>query len=94
MRSRIANRYAERMTQLVTRIDDSLVDAVDRLVDDGVVESRSEAVRLGLRMLVDRHRRGRVAAAILEGYRRKPQTDAEVGWADAATARMIGEEPW
>ncbi|MBA3653481.1 MAG: ribbon-helix-helix protein, CopG family [Actinobacteria bacterium] len=82
------------MTQLVTRVDDSLAAAVDRLVADGVVESRSDAVRRGLESLVDRHRRGRVAAAIVDGYRRRPQDDGEVGWADAATAAMIADEPW
>ena len=42
------------MPQLVTRLDAELVEAVDRLVSDGVVANRSEAVRLGLEQLVDR----------------------------------------
>lgn len=82
------------MAQLVTRLDDDLAAAVDRLVSDGVVANRSEAVRLGLRRLVDRHRRDQVGARIAEGYRRMPQTDTDAGWADEATARMIAEEPW
>jgi len=82
------------MTQLVTRVDDGLVAAVDELVAAGVVESRSEAVRLGLQRLVERFRRERVGAAIVDGYRRQPQGDDEVGWADEATRRMIAEEPW
>ena len=28
------------------------------------------------------------------GYRARPQTEEEVAWADAATRRMIAEEPW
>jgi Arc/MetJ-type ribon-helix-helix transcriptional regulator len=82
------------MTQFVTRVDDGLVAAVDELVAAGVVESRSEAVRLGLQRLVERFRRDRVGAAIVEGYRRQPQGGDEVGWADEATRRMIAEEPW
>ena len=39
--------------RIVTRISDELLAEVDELVDAGVVGSRSEAVRLGLR----RHRR-------------------------------------
>lgn len=38
-------------------------------------------------------RRRSIGAAIVEGYRRQPQTAQEVGWADEATHRMIAEEP-
>ena len=82
------------MAQLVTRIGEGLASQVDDLVERGVVESRSDAVRRGLEMLVDRHRRDRVAAAIVRGYQALPQTEEEVGWADEATRRMIAEEPW
>jgi Arc/MetJ-type ribon-helix-helix transcriptional regulator len=82
------------MGQLVTRVDDSLIRRVDELVAAGAVASRSEAVRLGLERLVERFRRERIGAEIVEAYRRFPQTEAEVGWADEATRRMIAEEPW
>jgi Arc/MetJ-type ribon-helix-helix transcriptional regulator len=82
------------MAQLVTRVDDTLAAAVDELVVAGVVTSRSEAVRLGLERLIDRHRRTQIGARIVEGYRSTPQQDAEVGWADASSVRMITEEPW
>ena len=82
------------MTQLVTRVNDSLVSLVDELVEEGVVESRSDAVRRGLRALVDQQRRLRTGEAIVQGYQDRPQTEGEVGWADTATVGMIGEEPW
>lgn len=82
------------MPQLVTRIDQELAREIDRLIDDGVVKSRSEAVRLGLEALIERHRRMRTGLAIVEGYRRLPQTEAEVGWSDEASRRMIADEPW
>ena len=82
------------MPQLVTRVNDNLVSLVDGLVEEGVVESRSDAVRRGLRVLVDQQRRLRTGEAIIQGYRDRPQTEEEVGWADAATVRMIGEESW
>ena len=82
------------MAQLVTRVDDRLVDEIDELVAHGVVASRSEAVRLGLQALIERHRRFRTGQAIVEGYRRLPQTEADVGWVDEATRRMIADEPW
>jgi Arc/MetJ-type ribon-helix-helix transcriptional regulator len=82
------------MTQLVARVDDGLARAVDELVEAGVVASRSEAVRVGLRALVDRHARARIGARIVEGYRAVPQSDADGGWADEASIRMIADEPW
>ncbi|MFN3217893.1 MAG: ribbon-helix-helix domain-containing protein [Acidimicrobiales bacterium] len=82
------------MAQLVTRVTDDLAAAVDRLVDAGVVASRSEAVRLGLEQLVDRFRRDEIGASIARGYREHPQDDAEVAWADESSVRMIVEEPW
>lgn len=91
---RIADRYAECMAQFVTRVDDRLASLVDRLVEEGAVESRSDAVRRGLQVLVEQLRRGRVAQEIVRGYRDFPQGADEVGWADEATIRMIGDEPW
>jgi Arc/MetJ-type ribon-helix-helix transcriptional regulator len=82
------------MTQLIARIDESLAASVDELIAEGVVESRSDAVRQGLRVLIEQTRRSRTAAAIVDGYRDHPQTEDEIAWADEATVRMIGEEPW
>ena len=39
-------------------------------------------------------RRRAVGEAIVEGYRRLPQTDDEFARSDEATAAMIAEEPW
>jgi len=82
------------MAQFVTRVEDNLAREVDLLVREGVVASRSAAVRLGLEDLIERHRRRRIGQAIVDGYRRRPQTEDEVGWADEATRQMIADEPW
>lgn len=82
------------MSQLVTRIDDDLARELDALVTEGVVRSRSDAVRQALEALVDRHRRRRRAEADIAAYTVHPQTEEDVGWADEATIRMIEEEPW
>jgi Arc/MetJ-type ribon-helix-helix transcriptional regulator len=82
------------MTQFVTRVDDDLTREVDRLVTDGVVASRSAAVRLGLEELIKRHRSRRIGQSIVDGYTRVPQTHADVGWADEASKKMIADEPW
>ena len=89
-----AKRYAFCMTQLVTRVDEQLVAAIDAMVDSGMVASRSDAVRLALTRLVDQQTRADIGARIVKGYVQTPQTDEEFGWTEAATARMIAEEPW
>jgi Arc/MetJ-type ribon-helix-helix transcriptional regulator len=82
------------MTQVVTRLDDKLVADLDDLVADGLVASRSEAVRMGLEKLVEEHRRQRIAAEIVAGYTRQPETDEELAQAEQATRALIEEEPW
>jgi Arc/MetJ-type ribon-helix-helix transcriptional regulator len=82
------------MAQVVTRLDDRLMAEVDALVAEGVVANRSEAVRLGLEWLVDRHRRRAVGVAIVEAYRRQPQTDDELAGLDEATRALVNDEPW
>lgn len=82
------------MAQIVVRIDDELAAGLDALVAAGVVANRSEAVRLALERLIDRHRRGAIGASIVKGYEAVPPTDEELSRADELTARMIREEPW
>jgi putative addiction module CopG family antidote len=81
-------------TQLVTRIPETLAQAVDQLVDAGVYESRSEAVRAGLAAVVDQEQRAAVGQAIVDGYRRVPQADDDLAWPESASAAMIADEPW
>jgi Arc/MetJ-type ribon-helix-helix transcriptional regulator len=82
------------MAQLVARLDDKLLAAVDELVDIGVAGNRSEAMRMGLERLVEEHRRRRIGAEIVEGYTRHPETDEELAQAETATRALIEEEPW
>ena len=82
------------MAQIVTRVDDDLAEAVDRLVHEAVVESRSDAVRIGLQRLVDEHRRAAVGRSIVAAYERQPQTWAELAGIERASRQMISDEPW
>jgi len=82
------------MAQLVTRVDDRLLADVDSLVKEGVAASRSDAVRLGIEVLVERHRRHQVGQAIVEAYRARPQNADELAGLDEATRALIAEEPW
>ncbi len=86
--------YADCMAQLVTRIDEQLASDVDELVKDGVVTSRSQAVRMGLEQLIDRHRRQRIGEQITDAYRWSPQTVEETMGLDEATRVLVEEEPW
>lgn len=82
------------MAQVVTRLDDKLAAQLDDLVADGVVSSRSEAVRLGLERLIEEHRRRRLGAEIADAYRRQPQTEEELAGLEEATRALLAEEPW
>jgi Arc/MetJ-type ribon-helix-helix transcriptional regulator len=82
------------MAQLVARIDDRLLARVDGLVREGAAADRSDAVRLGLIALVERHGRIRTGREIAEAYRRGPQEDPELSGLDGATRALVGEEPW
>ncbi|MGH8987316.1 MAG: ribbon-helix-helix domain-containing protein [Acidimicrobiales bacterium] len=82
------------MAQLVTRVDDRLLAAVDTLVDEGVAATRSDAVRLGLEGLVERHRRQKTGQAIVDAYQRHPQNEDELSGLSEATRALVEEEPW
>lgn len=82
------------MTQLVTRVDDDLLARLDEMVQCGEVDSRSDAVRSALEQMLEERRRRLVAEATAEAYRRLPQTEEELRWADAGAREMIAEEPW
>ncbi|MGH3851869.1 MAG: ribbon-helix-helix domain-containing protein [Pseudonocardiaceae bacterium] len=82
------------MTQFVTRVNEDLAQQVDALVASGTVDSRSEAVRLGLVRLLDENRRRLIGDKIALGYTNKPQTEEELAGLDDATRALIAEEPW
>ena len=56
------------MVQLVTRVDDTLAEALDELVASGSVASRSDAVRRGLEQLIDQFRRRKIGEQLVDGY--------------------------
>jgi Arc/MetJ-type ribon-helix-helix transcriptional regulator len=68
--------------QIAVRLPDPLLGEIDDLVETGRFETRAEAIRSGIELLVDSERRERIGRAIVEGYRRSPQDedlDAELG---------------
>jgi len=82
------------MPQLVTRLDDGLVEQIDTLVREGVVSSRSAAVRRALEDFVESERRRKVGESIVAGYLHTPANETDHLTTDASAIAMIAEEPW
>lgn len=82
------------MQQIAVRLPEDLLAEVDRLIGEGVVESRAQAVRTGLLSLVESERRARTDRLIVEGYSRIPPGPAETAAAEAGLRAAIAEEPW
>jgi Arc/MetJ-type ribon-helix-helix transcriptional regulator len=80
--------------QIAVRVPTGHLEALDDLVERGVFGSRAAAVRAAIDVLVDLDRRHRDDLAVIEGYRRIPQTDGETSAAIASLRDAIADEPW
>lgn len=88
-------RILSRMTTPVpTRFTEEELALIDELVDEGVGESRSAVIRLGVHQLGDAVRRSRVGAAIAESYREHPQSTDDDELAMANAIALTEAEPW
>ncbi len=81
-------------TQIAVKLPDELVGELDRLVEAGAFDSRSQAVRSGLEAMVARRRRDAVDARYAESAARAPETDAELADATRLAVDAIHDEPW
>lgn len=61
--------------QIAVRLPGTLLDEVDALVGRGRFETRAEAIRAAIELVVDADRRERIGASIVEGYARSPQAE-------------------
>lgn len=80
--------------QLVTRLDEALIEGLDALVESGGAANRSDGVRRAVTELLRREARAERQRADQAAYIAMPQTDEELATAHAATLAMIAEEPW
>jgi Arc/MetJ-type ribon-helix-helix transcriptional regulator len=93
-RLRDACRYAVCMTiQIALRLPTRLVADVDRLVAAGRFASRTDVIRRALERFLAVAGEAELDRAIVEGYRRLPDS-APDAWVDTATRAMVSDERW
>lgn len=81
-------------TPVPTRFSDAELALIDRLIEDGVGDSRSAVIRRGLQHLADSVQRAKVGAAIADSYRELPQTTDDDDLAMANALALTEAEPW
>lgn len=81
-------------TQLAAMFEDAAIAQLDELVATGRFASRAEAVRAAVHAYLDVERRRAAGQAIVDGYLRVPETNAEMATAEDNLRRLIAEEPW
>ena len=90
-----AVRMLSRVSRSVhTRLSTEELAVVDRLVRDGVGQSRSDVIRQAIGYYDDALRRDRIGRAIADSYRHHPQTEADHTQARANAIALTEAEPW
>lgn len=91
----MTTRYAGRMTkQIAVKLSDELVDELDRLIDAGCFESRSQAVRSGLEAAVAAQRGRELDQRYRDAFDRLPESPDEIAEARRLGVEAIRDEPW
>jgi len=81
-------------TQIALKLPEELVSAVDRLVEEGRFESRSDAVRTGIALVVRQADRERIDRGFADGFARAPESVGELADARRLAIEAIEDEPW
>lgn len=81
-------------TQIAVKLPDATVEELDRLVRAGRFANRSDAVRVGLALVLDRDREQAIDRAFAAGFARLPDTDSDLEVAKALGNQSINDEPW
>ncbi len=80
--------------QIAIRLEETVLAAVDDMVARGVFESRADAVRRALDLVIDGDEQRRIDEAYVAAYARAPQTAADQAAALESLRASILEEPW
>ena len=81
-------------TAVPTRFSRRQIETIDRLVADGVGETRSAVIRRAVDHLAESVERSRIGRMIAASYRAQPQTADDDAQAMANAVAMIEAEPW
>jgi Arc/MetJ-type ribon-helix-helix transcriptional regulator len=80
--------------QIAVKLPDDLVDELDRLVQGGTFDSRSQAIRTGIEAMVARQHRHEIDQRFRDGAAQLPETIEDIDEATALAISSIQEEPW
>ena len=81
------------MTQrpLAVRLPEETINGLDRLVAEGWYVTRSAGIKDALDKLLEAVERQRIDQALIEGYKRFPETKDELEWAEHSAREMFDE---
>jgi len=82
------------MPTVALRLPDEMIVVIDGLVSEGSFSTRTDVIKQALERLFAALERERVDQAIIEGYRRIPETQEEMAQAYRNLREMVEEEPW
>jgi metal-responsive CopG/Arc/MetJ family transcriptional regulator len=79
--------------QTLVQLSEELLELLDREAARRNI-SRSALIREAIEQHLDAERRAEIGRQIVEGYRRIPETEEEMAWAEASGREMLEEESW
>lgn len=79
--------------QTLVQLSEELVTQLDREAARRGV-SRSALIREAIEGHLEDRIKAEMIEQYLDGYRRSPETEEEMGWAEQAAIEAIEEEPW
>jgi len=82
------------MPTVALRLPDEMIVVIDGLVSEGSFSTRTDVIKQALERLFAALERERIDQAIIEGYRRIPETQEEMAQASRNLREMVEEEPW
>ncbi|HYU59909.1 MAG TPA: ribbon-helix-helix protein, CopG family [Solirubrobacterales bacterium] len=79
--------------QTLVQLTDELVELLDREASR-TGKSRSALIREAIEAHLHDEAEAEIDRRIIEGYRRVPETEEEMRWAELSGIEAIREEPW
>ncbi len=80
--------------QVAVKLPDSLAGELDRLVESGDFDSRSQVLRAGLETIIATREHEQVRERYRKAMERHPETSHEIADARRLATEAIEEEPW